>query len=76
MLSGVQDIGIVSSRAPTVDRQTGARYVYLTFEGLRESRTIADKQTRVRIALPLSKVARLRELLADPIDRDATDIVI
>jgi hypothetical protein len=50
--------------------------VYLTFEGLRESRTIADKQTRVRIALPLSEVARLRELLADPIDRGATDIVI
>jgi hypothetical protein len=66
MLCSVQDIGIVSSRAPTVDRPTGARYVYLTFEGLRESRTIADKHTRIRIALPMSEVARLRELLAEP----------
>jgi hypothetical protein len=71
----VQDIGIVSSRAPTVDRPAGARYVYPTFEGLRESRTVADKHTRVRIALPPSEVARLRELLAEPVDQ-ATDIVI
>jgi hypothetical protein len=76
MLCCVQDIGIVSSRAPTVDRPVGARYVYLTFEGLRESRTVADKHTRIRIALPLSEVARLRELLADPVSQDASDIVI
>jgi hypothetical protein len=30
----------------------GARNVYLTFEGLRESRTIADKHTRVRVSSP------------------------
>jgi hypothetical protein len=39
--------------------------VYLTFEGLRESRTVADKHTRVRVALPLAELARLRELLVD-----------
>jgi hypothetical protein len=33
--------------------------VDLTFEGLRESRTIADKFTRVQIALP---AAQAREL--------------
>ena len=64
----MQDIGIVSSRAPTVDRPAGARYVYLTFEGLRDSRSTADKHTRVRVALPLSELARLRELLVEPVD--------
>jgi hypothetical protein len=39
--------------------------VYLTFEGLRDSRTIADKHTRVRIALPVAEADRLRELLPD-----------
>jgi hypothetical protein len=46
MLSSVQDIGIVSSRAPSVDRPGGAHHVYLTFEGLRESRTIAEREVR------------------------------
>jgi hypothetical protein len=40
----------------------------LTFEGLRESRTIADKHTRIRVALPVAEVVRLRELLAEPAD--------
>jgi hypothetical protein len=76
MLSFVQDIGIVSSRAPAVDRPPCARFVYLTFEGLRESRTVADKHTRIRVSLPLAEVARLRELL-DQLVRDANpDIVI
>jgi hypothetical protein len=76
MLGSVQDIGIVSSRKPTVDRPTGARYVYLTFEGLRESRTIADKHTRVRGSLTLAEVDRLRQMLAALVTEDSTDIVI
>jgi hypothetical protein len=72
----MQDIGIVSSRAPTVNRPTSARYIYLTFEGLRESRTISDKHTRVRIALPLPEAARLYELLAELPDRKAGDVAI
>jgi hypothetical protein len=72
----MQDIGIVSSRAPTVDRPTSARYVYLTFEGLRESRTISDKHTRIRIALPLPEAARLGEMLAALSDQDARDVAI
>jgi hypothetical protein len=50
--------------------------VYITFVGLRDSRTVADKHTRVRVALPVAEVARLRELLAEPVDDDATNIVI
>ena len=61
----MQDISIVSSRAPTVHRPQSARVVYLTFEGLRESRTVADKRTRIRVTLRVSEVAGLRELLAE-----------
>ena len=61
----VQDISIVSSRAPTVHRPEGARVIYLTFNGLRESRTIADKLTRVRVALPVAEALRLRDVLAE-----------
>lgn len=59
---------LVRSRAPFVYRPEGAPRVYLTFEGVRESRTIADEHTRVRVALPLSEVSRLRELLAEHLD--------
>ncbi len=72
----MQDIGIVSSRAPSVDRPPGARYVYLTLEGLRESRTVADKHTRVRVALPLAEVVRLRELLVELDKQPAADTAI
>ena len=75
-MPGSVDIGIVSSRAPTVNRPPGARYVYVTFEGLRESRIVADKHTRVRIALPLTELARFRELLAEPMEQPTTDTVI
>jgi hypothetical protein len=69
-------IGIVSSRARTVDRPSDARNVYLTFEGLRESRTIADKHSCARVSLPLAEVDRLRQLLAELATEDGIDIVI
>ena len=69
-------LAIVSSRAPTVDRPTGSRYIYLTFEGLRDSRTIADKQTRIRVALPASEVAHRRELLTEPAEGGTTCRVV
>jgi hypothetical protein len=68
----VQDISIVTSRAPEVHRPAGAQNVYLTFQGLRDSRTIADKLTRVRVSLPVSEARRLSEQLAalnDQVDR-------
>lgn len=60
----MQDISIVTSRPPVVYRPEGGRTVYLTFEGLRESRTVADKLTRVRIAMPAAELPRLQELLS------------
>ena len=49
---------------PAVSRPPGAQTVYLTFEGLRESRTIADKLTRVQIALPVAQARLLSNMLA------------
>ncbi len=60
----MQDISIVTSRLPTVYRPEGSRTVFLVCEGLRESRTAADKLTRVRIAMPAAELRRLQQLLA------------
>ena len=60
----VQEISVVCRGAPAVNRPPGAQTVYLTFEGLRESRTIADKLTRVQIALPVAQAQLLSNLLA------------
>jgi hypothetical protein len=46
-----------------VTHPDGSTFVYLEFEGLRESRTIVDRLTRVRVTLPLAEAARLRALL-------------
>jgi hypothetical protein len=48
----VQDISIVSGKPAVVSRPEGSPFVYLTFEGLRESRTIADMLTRLRVTVP------------------------
>ena len=45
--------------------------MYLTFEGLRESRTIADKLTRVHIALPAAQARLLSNLLAAVLPPDS-----
>jgi hypothetical protein len=34
---------------------------YLTFEGLRVSSTAPDKRTRIRLTVPVSKAARMRD---------------
>ena len=59
----VQDISIVSSRLPTVYRPEGGQTVYLSFEGLRESRTIADKRTRIRVSMPVATALSFCQLL-------------
>jgi hypothetical protein len=47
----VQEVSIVSGSAPSVHRLANGRRVFPTFKGLRESRTVADKLTRVKVAL-------------------------
>jgi hypothetical protein len=59
----VQEISIVSGKAPEVARPLGTDRVVLTFEGIRESRTIADKLTRVRVTMRAADAKKLAELL-------------
>ncbi len=61
----MQEISIHSGSPPVVYRPEGARVVYMTFEGLRDSRTIADKLTRVRVALAIGEVQRLCQMLGE-----------
>ena len=61
----MQEISIHSGSPPVVNRPEGARVVYMTFEGLRDSRTIADKLTRVRVALAIGEVQRLCQMLGE-----------
>ena len=55
----MQEISVVSGKPPSVYRAAGSRTVYVTFEGLRESRTVADKLTRIQIALPANHADEL-----------------
>ena len=56
--------------APAVNRPPGAQTVYLTFEGLRESRTITDKLTRVHV-LPAAQAQLLSNMLAALVPPDS-----
>ena len=55
----VQDISIVARNAPDVYWPPDATSVFLVFEGLRESRTAADRLTRVRVTLPAGQARQL-----------------
>jgi hypothetical protein len=61
----VQEIGIVSGSPPTVRRTEGSQHLFLTFEGLREARNIADKLTRIRVALRTADAQRLYAALGE-----------
>lgn len=49
------------AKSVTVDRSERSQTIYLTFEGLRESRTIVDKLTRIRVAIPVAQATVMRE---------------
>src|SRR5215207_1195155 len=55
----VQSIGIVAAREPEAFRGDGSPSVRLTFRGLLDSRTAADRDTRVRVTIPVAQAARL-----------------
>jgi hypothetical protein len=65
--SRMQEINIVTRMRPTVYHAEGSGTVYLTFEGLRDSRTITDKLTRVRIAMPATEAVHFWQQLADDV---------
>lgn len=63
----MKEIGIFAISTPIVYRPAGTDTVYLTFEGLQEPPTIADKRARVRITLPAQDAVHLWHHLADDV---------
>jgi len=66
----VQSIGIVAAREPEAFRGDGSPSVRLTFRGLLDSRTAADRDTRVRVTIPVAQAARLWRLLGERLTDD------
>lgn len=64
----MQDISIVSSLScpPRTDQIILGRSI--RFEGLRDSRTIADRHTRVRVAMPAASALGLYQLLGNVVN--------
>jgi hypothetical protein len=65
----------VVAREPEVFRGVdslggGLPTVRLTFRGLRDSRTAADRDTRVTVTLPVAQAARLWRLLGETLTED------
>ena len=67
----MQEISVVCRAVPTVSSPPGAQTVCLTFQGLREPRTITDKLTRVQITLPAAQSRQLWEQLAAVLPSDS-----
>jgi len=65
----VMDIGIASGRPPDVYRSEGAKTVYLALRGTRDAH-VRDRDTRVRIALPVAQAAMLWQLLDNVLTAD------
>ena len=61
----MRDFGIASGHEPDVRRDERGRVINLTFRGTSDARSSADRDTRLRIALPVTQAARLWSLLGD-----------
>jgi hypothetical protein len=71
----MQDISMFTSRTPIVYHAEGTKTVYLTFEGLRESRTVTDKRLRIRISMPAAAAIDLWQQLADDVPAEHARVV-
>jgi hypothetical protein len=60
----VQDIGIAGARVSAASRTGKSPTIYLEFRGLRDAPHVADKDTRIRVALSLERAAELQQRLA------------
>jgi len=60
----VQGIGIAAARVTAASRAGNSSVVYLEFRGLRDAPHVADKDTRIRVALSLERAADLLQRLA------------
>src|SRR4029450_13891925 len=61
----VREVGSASHRAPEVGRGDGSGSRFLAFRGTSAARSSVDRDTRLRIVLPVAQAARLWQLLGD-----------
>jgi hypothetical protein len=57
-------ISITSGRPPSVERPEGSTSVFLTIDGLRDTK-VRDRDTRIKIALQGPRAAELWRLLGE-----------
>jgi hypothetical protein len=72
----MQEISIVSGQPATVRRPVGSQHLYLTFEGLRDARNIADKLTRVRVAIRPADAHALYTALGEQLSSSAPGTIV
>ena len=66
----MRDVGIASHREPEVSRVEGSGSLYVTFRGTSDARSSVDRDTRLRIVLPVTQAVRLWQRLGENLSDD------
>jgi hypothetical protein len=61
----MQDIGIATGRPAVVNRPEASQTVYLEFRGTRDAPHVNDRDTRLRVSMPVARAAELRRQLSE-----------
>jgi hypothetical protein len=61
----VRDIGIASAREPDVSRPEGSPTIYVSYRGTSDAWPSVDRDTRIRISVPVAQAAALWRLLGE-----------
>jgi len=65
----VRDVAIATQREPVVVRDSRGS-LHLEFRGTSDARSSTDRDTRLRIAMPVAQAVRLWQLLGDHLTRE------
>jgi hypothetical protein len=65
----VRDVAIATQREPVVVRDSRGSF-RLEFRGTSDARSSTDRDTRLRIAIPVAQAVRLWQLLGDHLTKD------
>jgi hypothetical protein len=70
--SRVRDVAIATQRQPVVARDSRGSF-RLEFRGTSDARSSTDRDTRLRIAMPVAQAVRLWQLLGDQLTQEEKD---
>jgi hypothetical protein len=68
----VRDVAIATQRQPVVARDSRGSF-RLEFRGTSDARSCTDRDTRLRIAMPVTHAARLWQLLGEHLTQEEKD---